>query len=154
MKLVHGERVGRLGTLRTGCTAAIFDATRTKLLLTRRNDNARWCLPGGQMEPGESAAEACVREVWEETGLRVRVVRLIGVYSDPNLLLEYPDGKRIHIVGLHFEAEALEGTPGLSDEVTEVGYYAPDELASLDLLEHHRQRITDTLAGETAAFVR
>ena len=93
-KVVFGERIGREGKLRLGCSAVILDETRQKVLLTRRADNGQWCLPSGGMEPGESAAEACAREVREETGLHVRVVRLIGVYSDPNQLIIYPDGLR------------------------------------------------------------
>jgi 8-oxo-dGTP pyrophosphatase MutT (NUDIX family) len=49
----------------------VFDEERTKVLLTRRTDNGRWCLPGGGIDSGESAAEACEREALEETGLVV-----------------------------------------------------------------------------------
>jgi 8-oxo-dGTP pyrophosphatase MutT (NUDIX family) len=74
--IFQGDRVGREGRLSVGCAAAIFDQTQERLLLTRRTDNARWCLPGGRMESGECAAECCAREVLEETGLEVEV--LIG----------------------------------------------------------------------------
>ena len=47
------------------------------------------------MDAGESVAEACAREVGEETGLEVRIERLIGVYSNPHRLLEYADGGSI-----------------------------------------------------------
>lgn len=66
-QIIYGERAGRLGRLAVGCSATIFDETRQKVFLTRRSDNGKWCLPGGQMEPGESAVEACQREVAEET---------------------------------------------------------------------------------------
>lgn len=62
-KVLQGERVGKLGAILLGCSAVILDPTRRKVLLTRRADNGRWCLPGGRMEPGESAAEACARGV-------------------------------------------------------------------------------------------
>src|SRR6266508_4839267 len=87
--MIRGERVGKHGRLAVGCSASIFDLTRQKILLIRRTDNSRWSVPGGYMEPGESVAEACAREVWEETGLHVRVGRLISVYSTPHILLEY-----------------------------------------------------------------
>ncbi len=72
-KLVYGERIGREGRLMVGCSAVLFDEKREKILLTQRSDNGRWCLPGGQMERGESLAETCIREVEEETGLQVQI---------------------------------------------------------------------------------
>ena len=51
-----------------------------RVLLTLRQDFPVWCLPGGGIEPGETAAEAAVREVREETGLEVRLTRMIGVW--------------------------------------------------------------------------
>ncbi len=66
--LRFGERIRKEGVLRPGASALIFDEAREGVLLTRREDNGRWCLPGGGMDPGESAAEACVREVLEEMG--------------------------------------------------------------------------------------
>jgi ADP-ribose pyrophosphatase YjhB (NUDIX family) len=153
-KLLHGERIGKLGAILLGCSAVIFDATQQRVLLTRRTDNGRWCLPGGQMEPGESAAEACAREVWEETGLRIRVKRLIGVYSNPHRLIEYADGNRYHVVAMHFEAEPVGGVLSISDETTDCGYFSPAEIEGMDVMEHHRERIEDALAAQAAAFVR
>ena len=81
-------------------------------------------MPGGHMEPGESATEACAREVWEETGLKVRIGRLIGVYTNPHRIVEYADGNRYQIVALSFEAEPIGGELGISDETTECGYFS------------------------------
>jgi 8-oxo-dGTP pyrophosphatase MutT (NUDIX family) len=149
---VHfGERIGRLGSLRIGCSAVIFDDQR-RILLTRRADNGQWCLPGGAMEPGESAEETCVREVWEETGLHVRVTRLIGVYSNRDALVEYPDGNKVQIVVLNFEAEMTGGEPGLSDETTGIDYFTMDEIEGMDLLGHHKARIQDALLGQAGAL--
>jgi uncharacterized protein (TIGR00299 family) protein len=64
----------------------IFDEAIEKILMTQRSDNIRWCLPGGGMDPGESASETCIREVMEETGLEVRVIRLIVSMSGANRL--------------------------------------------------------------------
>ena len=72
--LIYGDRIGKLGRLVPACDAVIFNSTGEKLLLTRRTDNGQWCLPGGAMDPGESASECCVREILEETGLVVSVV--------------------------------------------------------------------------------
>ncbi len=104
MKLIHGERVARQASLRPGASAIIFDSSRKKVLLTRRSDNGRWCLPGGGMDPGESAEETCVREALEETGLQVRVTKLVGIYTSPNIMVEYADGGRVQPVSFSFEA--------------------------------------------------
>lgn len=152
-KLLDGDRIGRQAQLRVGCSATIFDADQ-RVLLTRRTDNGLWCLPGGGMDPGEDMAEACAREVWEETGLRVRVTRLLGVYSSPHRIIEYADGARYQIVALNFEVEVVGGTLGLSDETTEVGYFSQDEIETLDLMEHHRERIADAFADSGGPFIR
>jgi len=153
-KLLFGERIGKLGAIRLGCSAVIFDTAQNKILLTCRKDNGLWCLPGGGIDPGESVVEACAREVWEETGLRVRVGKLIGVYSNPHQLIEYNDGNRFQIFALNFEAEPISGNLGISDETTAVGFFSLTEIEDMDLMEHHRVRIQDALVGQQAAFVR
>ena len=150
----RGPRLSREGKLRLGCSAVIFDREHKKVLLTRRTDNGMWCLPGGAMDSGESAAEACIREVWEETGLKVEVLRLVGVYSDPDQLVIYPDGHKAHIVALSFEAGVIGGELGLSSETTEAGYFSLEESRSLVLIGQHGQRIEDALAGQSEAFIR
>ncbi len=129
LSIVQGERIGRSAAVFVGCSATLFDADRRKILLTRRADNGRWCLPGGHFEPGEDVAEACIREMREETGLEVRVVRLIGVYSSPDFVLDYGERGRFQVVALNFEVETVGGELGLSDETTEVGYFTEEEIA-------------------------
>ncbi len=150
----YGQRLGKEGKLRLGCSAVIFDRTHQKVLLTRRADNGLWCLPGGAMEAGESAAEACEREVLEETGLSVRVTRLIGVYSDPNQLVVYPDGYKAFVVALSFEAEITGGQLGLSDETTEFGYFTLRQIEGMELLGHHKERIQDACTGQVSAYIK
>jgi 8-oxo-dGTP pyrophosphatase MutT (NUDIX family) len=152
-KVLYGQRISRQGKLRLGCSASIFDE-RGRVFLTRRADNGQWCLPGGGMEAGESVAEACEREVWEETGLRVRVKRLVGVYSHSDQLVVYPDGNKAHIVALHFEAEIVSGQPALSNETTDFGYFTIEAIAELDFLGRHKERIVDTLENRSEALIK
>ena len=106
------------------------------------------------MDPGESAEEACVREVLEEIGLEVLVTKLIGIYTSPDLVIEYPDGNLIQPVAFSFEAEVVGGELGLSDETTDFGYFSLDEMGSLDLMEHHKERIQDAIQDLPTAIVR
>jgi 8-oxo-dGTP pyrophosphatase MutT (NUDIX family) len=152
-KVLYGPRLSKQGRLRLGCSAAIFDE-QGRILLTRRADNGQWCLPGGGMESGESAAEACEREVLEETGLSVRVTRLVGVYSHPDQVVVYPDGNQAHIVALHFEAEAVGGELGLSSETTDAGYFSLDELQALEMFGRHKERVMDTLEKHAEALIK
>lgn len=149
-QVLFGPRLGRQGQLRVGCSAIIFDATREKVLLTQRTDNGRWCLPGGGMEAGESAAEACEREVWEETGLKVGVKRLIGVYSNPNQLVVYPDGNKVFMVVLSFEAQIIAGEPRLSNETAAFGYFSLKEMKDMPMHGEHKSRVEDAMLGSNA----
>ena len=153
-KIITGHRIGKNGIIRVGCSAVIFDQRREKILLTRREDNNQWCLPSGGMEPGESASEACIREVDEETGLRVTIKRLIGIYTTPHELIVYRDGNKIQLVALCFEVEVVGGELRLSCETTEYGYFSYQEIQELDMLLNHTQRIKDAYNGLTATFIR
>jgi ADP-ribose pyrophosphatase YjhB (NUDIX family) len=91
------------------------------LLLKRGNEPAmgKWTFPGGFVEFAERAIDAAVRETMEEVGLRAKIDRLLGVYTDPTnhnaqmiTYLAHPDG----------------GEPAPSSEALEVRYFAPDEI--------------------------
>jgi ADP-ribose pyrophosphatase YjhB (NUDIX family) len=152
--ILYGERVSKQAELRLGCSATLFDVYHAKILLTRRKDNGMWCLPGGMIESGETVSEGCEREVLEETGLRVHVVRLTGIYSDPHQVVVYPDDTHTHIVVINFEVELVSGEPGLSSETTGVDWFLVGEASEMDLFHGHAQHIRDALAGREGAFIR
>ncbi|GAB4538064.1 MAG: NUDIX domain-containing protein [Anaerolineales bacterium] len=146
-QVLYGPRLGKEGELRLGCSAILFDAKREKVLLTRRTDNGRWCLPGGRVEPGESVQEACEREVWEETGLKISITRLVGVYSNPDQLVIYNDGNKVFMVVLSFEAKVIDGQLTLSDETSAFGYFSLAEMDALPMHGQHKFRVEDALRG-------
>jgi ADP-ribose pyrophosphatase YjhB (NUDIX family) len=151
-QILYGTRLGKEGELRLGCSAVIFDDSRQKVLLTQRSDNGHWCLPGGHMESGESAAEACEREVFEETGLKVRATRLLGVYSNPDQLVVYKDGNKAFFVVLNFEAEVMEGNLGLSDETTDFGWFTLTDMETMPMHANHKHRVEDAMRGGDAVM--
>jgi ADP-ribose pyrophosphatase YjhB (NUDIX family) len=139
--------------VRPSASAVIFDR-RGRLLLQQRSDGGQWGLPGGSVEIGESVHDAVIREVREETGLRVTVRRLIGVYSDPaQQVVRYPDGNVWHYVNVCFECVARGGELTTCDETLALKYVAPARLPAT-LLPNHRIRIRDACSRRAAAFVR
>ncbi len=152
-ELIIGDRVGKLGKVRCGVAAFITNGDG-QILLTRRADNGRWCLPGGHVDPGENVTEACLREILEETGLIVAIRKLIGVYSSPDALVIYEDGNKAQFVSLCFEAIVVSGELSISVETTEIGYFSLTDITQMDVLETHIPRIEDGLKRKEAAFVR
>jgi len=140
--------------IRPGASAAVFNE-RGEILLQKRADNGFWSLPGGGVEPGESVQQGVLREVREETGLHVRVVRLVGVYSDPRnyMITQYPGGDIVHNVNLCFVCEWVAGTLQLSDESTDLGYFPLDALPE-PMMPSHLIRLKDVLAQQREPFIR
>jgi ADP-ribose pyrophosphatase YjhB (NUDIX family) len=136
-----------------GTSAFVRDADG-RLLLQRREDNGHWAMPGGRLDPGEDLQTCAVREVFEETGLRVRIVRLIGVYSDPRQfsIASYPDGSQTQTVNACFECEIVGGELTISHESTALDFYDINALPT-PLLRTHEIRIADALRA-AAPFVR
>ena len=62
------------------CDAAVIDLAG-RILLIRRTDNASWAMPGGGIDVGETPAQAAVREVLEETGIRCEPVAFVGIHD-------------------------------------------------------------------------
>lgn len=136
-------------------TSAFVRNTEGRLLLQRREDNGHWAMPGGRLDPGEDLQTCAVREVFEETGLRVRIVRLIGVYSDPwqYSIASYPDGSRTQTVNACFECEIVGGDLTISHESTALGFYDMHDMPT-PLLRTHEIRIADALQAASTPFVR
>jgi len=85
--------------------------------------------------------------------LKVRVTRLIGVYSNPDQLVIYPDGNKAFFVILSFEAEIISGELALSDETTAFGYFSLAEMESMPMHANHKGRVEDALINQQAALI-
>jgi ADP-ribose pyrophosphatase YjhB (NUDIX family) len=153
-KIIEGDRVGKEGKLGVGCSAAVFDEKKERILLIRRADNGQWDVPGGYMEPGENFVEACAREVFEETGLRVQVIRLISIYTDPHVLVAYPDGNRWQLVILHFEGLTQGGKLSTGEETAELRFFTPGEIPQLDMGALGRLRVLDAFIKMESTIIR
>ena len=115
-----------------------------KVLLTKRRDFEVWCLPGGEVDNGETLVEAAKREAREEVGLEVQLERLVGIYSRPQWLS----------VGSHvvvFLAKVVGGVLTIqTKEVMEAQFFTMDELPD-ELVVGHLQQIRDAVNGVCGA---
>lgn len=153
VKVISGERIAKDGCLAVGCSAFIFDSKREKVLLIQRTDDGKWAVPGGAMMAGESLSEACEREVLEETGLKIKVNRLLSVYTSPHRLLTYPDGNKWQPVNLHFEVEIVDGELTINEEATAFGFFSLLETENLDMHGMDRMRVGDGFKGEMETII-
>jgi 8-oxo-dGTP diphosphatase len=123
--------------------ALVFIQKNGTILLVRQSyGNRYWSLPGGMVEHGESVDQAAIREVKEETGLEVRIKRLVGVYSLP----------ASNSIAITFEAEIIGGVLAPDHEVSACQYFQFENLPYAR--EHLRQRVDDFRQGIPTAVMR
>lgn len=94
------------------------------VLVKRRNPpfEGRWALPGGMMDPGERIEETALREAREETGLTVRLQRIVGVYSAPG---RDPRGRYVSVA---YAAVPEGGSLEAASDASDIGAFDPDKL--------------------------
>jgi len=116
-------------TPKSDCRGAIF--RDDKILLVKEIADGGWTLPGGWCDVGSTPSENVVREVWEESGFEVKVIKLAAVYdrdrqghSPP-----YP----FNIYKMFFICEIIGGEAKISNETSEVKFFALDEIPNLSV---------------------
>ncbi|ARF54222.1 NUDIX hydrolase [Streptomyces gilvosporeus] len=113
-----------------GVTAVVFDDA-DRVLLGKRADTGGWSVIGGIPEPGEQPAETAVREVYEETAVRVVPERVVLVESE--VPIRYPNGDMCQFMDVTLRCRAIGGEAKVNDdESLAVGWFALDALPELD----------------------
>ncbi|GIF65277.1 NUDIX hydrolase [Asanoa ishikariensis] len=129
--------------------SAVVQNAAGEILLGRRADTGRWSLISGIPEPGEEPAAAIVREVFEETGVRVEPERITSVTVGP--VVTYPNGDVCQYLNVTFACRPLTASATVNDdESLEVGWFPVDDHPPLD--EVATLRLERALAGDTAAW--
>jgi 8-oxo-dGTP diphosphatase len=101
------------------------------VLIRRKHPPPGWAIPGGFIDAGEKAQVAAVREALEETGLRVTLTDLLGVYSDPSR-----DPRR-HTISTVYIGKA-QGTPSGGDDAADARLFSERDLPSPLAFDHAR----------------
>jgi ADP-ribose pyrophosphatase YjhB (NUDIX family) len=123
--------------------AGVIIDDQGRALLAQRRDNGHWEAPGGVLELDEDITTGLLREVQEETGLRVEPVALTGVYKN----------MRRAIVALVFRCKIVEGQLTETDETRAFRWVDADEVRSL-ASEAFAVRVLDAMQGDHPPAIR
>jgi 8-oxo-dGTP diphosphatase len=108
------------------------------VLVERRYEPLGYALPGGFVEVGETVEKAVLREVKEETGLDAQIVKLLGVYSEPNR------DPRFHVVSVVFVLDAY-GEPKGGDDAKKALVFPIEDLPFDKIVFDHAKILKDFL---------
>ncbi|GAA2047295.1 NUDIX domain-containing protein [Catenulispora yoronensis] len=123
------EKIGHDELWLPGVTGLVVD-DRRRILTVRRADDDSWTLITGILDPGEQPAHGIRREVLEETGVRVRVERLLSVEAEPSKT--FPNGDRAVFLDTTFLCSAVGGRARVNDdESRDVRWFARADLPPL-----------------------
>lgn len=121
------------------CVGAVVKDSRGRLLLIKRGHEpgaGLWSLPGGRIEPGETDAEALVREMLEETGLTVVPGRLVGQVRRPGIAGDVIDIR-------DYAATVTGGALRAGDDAADARWVAIEELGDLAVTDGLLAALTD-----------
>ena len=120
--------VGHRPLLQVGASTVVRDE-KGRILLQKRTDNGCWGYAGGSVELDENVEEAARRELYEETRLIAQEMRLVGVFSGPELHYIYPNGDEVSNVDILFECTKWTGEMHMQEEETaDLRFFYPDEI--------------------------
>jgi len=137
--------------------ASVFVAVRGvggRLLLVRRCGSDAWEFPGGRMRIGETAAEAAVRQTAEDAAVRVLVTGIVGLFTDPGVVVLGPEHEVQQQFAVLFRARAIGGAPrGDMRRTSEAAWVAQRDLSHLDIEPPVTAWIVEALASEPLPYI-
>ncbi len=114
--------------VQTGASIIVEDS-EGRILMQQRQDDGTWSYPGGRIEIDETVEEAARREVFEECGLQIHEMSLLGVFSGEELKHVYPDGNEVCGIDIVYVSRDYTGSLSSVDgEAKQLGFYSIDAL--------------------------
>ncbi len=100
--------VGHAPLMVTSC-GVIIENEKGEILLQKRRDNGCWAILGGSMEIGEKFKDVAKREVYEEARIKIEELKLFGIYSGEDRIIQYPNGDIVCGTGIVFWTSKYSG---------------------------------------------
>lgn len=113
-----------------------------KILLIQERADDRWAMPGGWADLGNSPASVAEREVWEESGYRVKAEKVVAVI-DANRIEPF---EFYHAYKVIFLCTLLDGEPRTSHETLAVDFFDPYELPPLSIYRTNEDMIKEVFS--------
>ena len=113
--------------------AAAVVVKEGKILIIKRNfdpNRGKWSIPGGVIEVGETVRESAVREVYEETGLRVKIGKIADVVDN---IIHEGEKVKYHFVNCDFEAEYISGEVKINEEVSDFAWIEEEDMEKYNM---------------------
>ncbi|MCA1035715.1 NUDIX hydrolase [Bacillus infantis] len=122
--------VGSRPLIMAGASVIILDQNN-KLVLQLRKDNNCWGLTGGSLEPGELLVEAAKREMYEETGLVAKNLKLFNVFSGEEFYYKLPHGDEVYNVTATYICNDFDGELMIdNEEVVNLEFFDVEHIPS------------------------
>ncbi len=143
------EKVGHAPLISVGATVLVFNQNN-ELLLNLRSDTNTWGIPGGSKELNEKLEECAIRELKEETNLKVDDLELVTVLSGKEYYFKYPNDDEVDCVIALYKVQNYSGDLKINDdESTELKFFSLDNLPEL---ESRAKAIIDKIKNKEIKF--
>ncbi|EOX3950214.1 NUDIX domain-containing protein [Vibrio alginolyticus] len=126
------SKIGTMPLLIPGVAGIILNENKEPLL--QQKSDGTWSLPAGMIEPQESPVEALTREVREETGLDVKVDRLLGVFGGEGFGFTYLNGDQVECTVIMFKCVVESSSQSvIDDETVSLKWFSKGNMPRLEL---------------------
>jgi 8-oxo-dGTP pyrophosphatase MutT (NUDIX family) len=141
------KQVGNIPLILAGSAVLVFDK-QERLLVQKRTDNEMWGLPGGFTERGESLEETAIREVYEETGLKINNLSFFKVFSGKSFFYEYPNGDQVYFITAVYHTDLYSGTLNSNNiESIDLQFKHPEEVLTIKNFDENDRKVLKEFLG-------
>ncbi len=145
------DKIGHELLMLQSVSVMLFDKGR--LMMAQHRDTGLWVTIGGGIEPDETPADAAVRECWEETGMLVEPIQLLGVFGGSEFRIHYPNNDVASYTVTVFEVRRIDGEPSPDGvEVVALRFVSRDEAAALAMSAGTRVMIAQAFERRLKPF--